>query len=133
MDGAGRPCGSNNVTVVSVKFSTNALSVCNGGSAGLTVSVVPPTALVTYAVANPNIATLSVSGTNLTVTGRASGNTVVQAQLGGDPLDALSVRCITVRFPTNAVFVPEGGSRSEERRVGKECAILCRSRWSPYH
>ena len=24
-------------------------------------------------------------------------------------------------------------SRSEERRVGKECALLCRSRWSPYH
>ena len=23
--------------------------------------------------------------------------------------------------------------RSEERRVGKECAIVCRSRWSPYH
>ena len=23
--------------------------------------------------------------------------------------------------------------RSEERRVGKECACLCRSRWSPYH
>ena len=23
--------------------------------------------------------------------------------------------------------------RSEERRVGKECAYLCRSRWSPYH
>ena len=23
--------------------------------------------------------------------------------------------------------------RSEERRVGKECAITCRSRWSPYH
>ena len=28
----------------------------------------------------------------------------------------------------------EGRSgRSEERRVGKECALLCRSRWSPYH
>ena len=26
--------------------------------------------------------------------------------------------------------VPE---RSEERRVGKECVRLCRSRWSPYH
>ena len=25
------------------------------------------------------------------------------------------------------------GQRSEERRVGKECACLCRSRWSPYH
>ena len=23
--------------------------------------------------------------------------------------------------------------RSEERRVGKECVFLCRSRWSPYH
>ena len=24
-------------------------------------------------------------------------------------------------------------ARSEERRVGKECGLLCRSRWSPYH
>ena len=23
--------------------------------------------------------------------------------------------------------------RSEERRVGKECFVPCRSRWSPYH
>ena len=26
-----------------------------------------------------------------------------------------------------------GELRSEERRVGKECLRLCRSRWSPYH
>ena len=26
-----------------------------------------------------------------------------------------------------------GGHRSEERRVGKECEVPCRSRWSPYH
>ena len=25
------------------------------------------------------------------------------------------------------------GGRSEERRVGKECSLTCRSRWSPYH
>ena len=25
------------------------------------------------------------------------------------------------------------GRRSEERRVGKECEVPCRSRWSPYH
>ena len=31
---------------------------------------------------------------------------------------------------TNANSAPV---RSEERRVGKECATLCRSRWSPYH
>ena len=24
-------------------------------------------------------------------------------------------------------------TRSEERRVGKECMVQCRSRWSPYH
>ena len=27
----------------------------------------------------------------------------------------------------------ENPQRSEERRVGKECASMCRSRWSPYH
>ena len=27
----------------------------------------------------------------------------------------------------------KGRVRSEERRVGKECTVLCRSRWSPYH
>src|SRR3546814_12294348 len=26
-----------------------------------------------------------------------------------------------------------GKSRSEERRVGKECVSTCRSRWLPYH
>ena len=31
------------------------------------------------------------------------------------------------------VFVADADARSEERRVGKECAITCRSRWSPYH
>src|SRR5213083_3134879 len=30
--------------------------------------------------------------------------------------------------PSHDLFV-----RSEERRVGKECSLLCRSRWSPDH
>src|SRR5881392_532037 len=30
-----------------------------------------------------------------------------------------------------ASYLPQ--DRSEERRVGKECCALCRSRWSPYH
>ena len=29
--------------------------------------------------------------------------------------------------------ITDASSRSEERRVGKECLRLCRSRWSPYH
>src|SRR3546814_8385409 len=32
----------------------------------------------------------------------------------------------------NAVSLSEL-TRSEERRVGKECVSTCRSRWSPYH
>ena len=30
-------------------------------------------------------------------------------------------------------YVIHASSRSEERRVGKECMPVCRSRWSPYH
>ena len=40
-------------------------------------------------------------------------------------LIAISWQC-TNDFPTK-------GIRSEERRVGKECQLTCRSRWSPYH
>ena len=32
-----------------------------------------------------------------------------------------------------AAFLKQGLQRSEERRVGKECSLTCRSRWSPYH
>ena len=32
-----------------------------------------------------------------------------------------------------AHVIIHGEGRSEERRVGKECLRLCRSRWSPYH
>ena len=31
------------------------------------------------------------------------------------------------------VWFDAAAGRSEERRVGKECAVRCRSRWSPYH
>jgi molecular chaperone DnaK len=33
----------------------------------------------------------------------------------------------------NDVVMDCANQRSEERRVGKECRRLCRSRWSPYH
>src|SRR3546814_2342606 len=37
---------------------------------------------------------------------------------------------IAIDKPAQWLLVP---SRSEERRVGKECVSTCRSRWSPYH
>ena len=33
----------------------------------------------------------------------------------------------------HVITEPDPKSRSEERRVGKECVQPCRSRWSPYH
>src|SRR3546814_17938198 len=35
--------------------------------------------------------------------------------------------------PDGSGATPGRTSRSEERRVGKECVSTCRSRWSPYH
>src|SRR3546814_17579853 len=33
----------------------------------------------------------------------------------------------------DGIVIDQQRSRSEERRVGKECVSTCRSRWSPYH
>ena len=38
-----------------------------------------------------------------------------------------------VRIPLMQRTMDAAAGRSEERRVGKECTIQCRSRWSPYH
>src|SRR3546814_19000485 len=36
-------------------------------------------------------------------------------------------------FASDNAFTQNGGQRSEERRVGKECVSKCRSRWSQSH
>ena len=45
------------------------------------------------------------------------------------PTDVLSPRMVQVIED----LASDWRRRSEERRVGKECSELCRSRWSPYH
>ena len=55
---------------------------------------------------------------------------------GTGGITAVRSACPSVAIPaaTGDVTLFEGaGRRSEERRVGKECPVLCRSRWSPYH
>ena len=46
-----------------------------------------------------------------------------------------TAHCVAVSSGTDAVhaMLAVSEKRSEERRVGKECGLLCRSRWSPYH
>ena len=58
---------------------------------------------------------------------------------GGEPRSvpwlSESERLIRWTADGRSVLVSSDASitRSEERRVGKECRIRCRSRWSPYH
>ena len=40
---------------------------------------------------------------------------------------------VNLNLFTKPYFDYQYNTRSEERRVGKECSEPCRSRWSPYH
>jgi hypothetical protein len=44
-----------------------------------------------------------------------------------------SVLALAIGVLASAAMAQGYPQRSEERRVGKECRRLCRSRWSPYH
>jgi ferrous iron transport protein B len=46
-------------------------------------------------------------------------------------IDAIEEQTIDTRNRFDKI--KEIALRSEERRVGKECSMTCRSRWSPYH
>ena len=65
-----------------------------------------------------------------------AGKQVKEAELGIQ-VPGASQASSTAKTPVTIRVGPEGvvtfNDRSEERRVGKECLRLCRSRWSPYH
>ena len=42
-------------------------------------------------------------------------------------------RAVVPKRESTRVSRRGGGGEAEERRVGKECMVQCRSRWSPYH
>ena len=51
-----------------------------------------------------------------------------------DPEGYIGHKCTALAGSVPTTFPnPTVVQRSEERRVGKECVSLCRSRWSPYH
>ena len=61
--------------------------------------------------------------------GSAYVNPRAAAQIRNAITAGLHVSCYHfARYTSDA-----DAQRSEERRVGKECRIGCRSRWSPYH
>ena len=61
----------------------------------------------------------------VTVRTRVDGPLLAVKFVEGQPVKAGEVLALIDPEPFKA--------RSEERRVGKECSLPCRSRWSPYH
>ena len=61
---------------------------------------------------------------------------VAEELLDSDVTSSIPIVFLTARAEVRdrARGLDLGGiERSEERRVGKECVRLCRSRWAPYH
>ena len=62
--------------------------------------------------------------------------TAESAQIPWEVLGKVTSRIVNEVKGVNRVLYDctgDAAGRSEERRVGKECLRLCRSRWSPYH
>src|SRR2546426_9730370 len=87
-------------------------------SALVTVALLSVLAVTVWASVGPTVV-FQLDG-NATVDNTA---TLTCLDNGGNPLSPLPVGC------DDWDLLNGNGSRSEERRVGKEC----RSRWSPYH
>src|SRR3546814_14296364 len=102
-------------------FSSNALKLFDGGWVPLLVGAALLTLMVTW----------------------KQGREKIHETLSGDhqPLKSFMESLEEyppTRVPGTAVFMSMivttvSPARSEERRVGKECAITGRSRWSPYN
>ena len=72
-----------------------------------------------------------LSAEGMEVVALADGSSALNAALTGS-FDAIVLDIILPGLSGYRVL-EQLRARSEERRVGKECSLLCRSRWSPYH
>ena len=89
-------------------------------------------------------AALAACSTTLDLSGGSSTPATEDAEAQAtSPANIASLTEVVQRNPNDAQAYNMRGSvlgragrhqeRSEERRVGKECRLTCRSRWSPYH
>src|SRR5260370_716082 len=117
------PVRGNNSATTTTTVSTSAdLAVTKMGA-----SAVIAGNNITYTITVTNIGPSSAKGVSLMDSLPGGESVVSRSQPGGGPQFTLSNigNAITDTISTLA----NGASRSEERRVGKEC----RSRWSPNH
>ena len=64
---------------------------------------------------------------------RDSGTWYFQCRVNGQRTRRRGFKTKSEALKAEATLKESIICRSEERRVGKECASMCRSRWSPYH
>ena len=118
---ASLPTGGGSVTLSWASTGASTLSIDNG------VGVVTGTSAVVNVTAN----------TTFTLTAANPVGAVTQTTSVAVAVASVNTRFIDVvnGADTNPCTqaAPCKTLRSEERRVGKECAMECRSRWSPYH
>src|SRR6478609_1862846 len=100
-----------------------------GGSAAVTFgAAVSATGVTAAGVESCGTAERVLSGRPLSATG-ATGGAVVAAGADADAMDGATWCEFQYHHPPPPPRISNTSTRSEERRVGKEC----RSRWSPYH
>jgi len=109
------------INVVGVQFSPNPVQLLVGQTVNVTATVTPSSASsqVTYQSADPTIATVSGTGSTLSVTGVAAGSTQVQALLNGSVIGSVpvNVSTLSVTFNPNPIYVPLGGSTTVQVTV----------------
>ena len=63
----------------------------------------------------------------------AAGHSIVVVHGNGPQVGLLALQADSYQGAEPYPLDVLDAGRSEERRVGKECCLVCRSRWSPYH
>src|SRR3546814_17299169 len=102
-----------------MRISDWSSDVCSSDLIAYTLQDSAPAALLTQADTLDRVGALNVPIIDL-------DSLQLQAELGSNPQ-------IPELTPSHLAYVLYTSGRSEERRVGKEWVITCRSRGAPYH
>ena len=119
------------------------ISLAAGAASAQSFRVQCPNSTVTHPTAANNNSEPAYAGPTYTGTSgfpatpaHVNGAIKCQQISGGDGYATMGDGTQEYMFsfgPLSGIADIANGDRSEERRVGKECMVQCRSRWSPYH
>ena len=100
---------------------------------GMTFDVLPVQQYNYYAKMLPDSQFADISAINRDLRSVKSAQELAVMRVGGEKLCSVFAQIPDFLRAGMREVDLAAEFRSEERRVGKECASMCRSRWSPYH